>query len=150
MGRGVNLPPGMCSARFRSNPVATRTPKADSHGGLGQFSPALEARYGINDTNRTDPTTQAGALAMGERPTPRALARTLGPRADASRYYLAHQQASAARSAHLSQPNLPAWQNWSRTVEGARRCRLGQGRQSGAHDALDEGAISGVAWRTVS
>ena len=33
-----------------------------SNRGLGQFSPDMEAKYGINDQNRTDPNAQARAV----------------------------------------------------------------------------------------
>jgi len=121
MGRGVNLPPGYVQRTFQIESGGNPNAQSGSHGGLGQFSPALEARYGINDTNRTDPTTQARALSMENAEHHDALARTLGHEPTPADYYLAHQQGIGGAVAHLSQPNLPAWQNMVSTVEGREK-----------------------------
>lgn len=124
MGRGVNLPPGYVQRTFQiesgGNPNAT----TGSYSGLGQFSKTLEARYGINDSNRADPTTQARALSMENAENHDALARALGHEPTPADYYLAHQQGVGGAVSHITQPNLPAWQNMFATVEGREK---GQG-----------------------
>lgn len=124
MGRGANLPPGYVQRTFQVESGGNPNAQSGSHGGLGQFSPTLEARYGINDANRTDPATQARALSQENAENHDALARTLGHEPTPADYYLAHQQGVGGAVAHLTQPNLPAWQNMFSTVEGREK---GQG-----------------------
>jgi hypothetical protein len=88
---------------------------------MGQFSPALEARYGINDSNRIDPAAQTRALSQENQENHDALTRVLGHEPTPSDYYLAHQQGVGGAVAHLSQPNLPAWQNMASTSEGQQK-----------------------------
>lgn len=81
-----------------------------SNRGLAQFSPDLEARYGINPANRTDPAVQADAVLRereGHRPQ---LTSVLGRDPTDADHYLAHQQGLAGASALLTQPDMPAWQ----------------------------------------
>jgi len=126
MGRGAFLPPGYAQRTFQvesgGNPNAQTT--SGTYKGLGQFSPALEARYGINDQNRNDPSAQAHALSQENSENHDALARALGHEPTPADYYLAHQQGIGGAVAHLTQPNLPAWQNMFSTVEGREK---GQG-----------------------
>jgi hypothetical protein len=121
MGRGVNLPPGYVNRTFQIESGGNPSAQSGSHGGLGQFSPALEARYGINDSNRTDPAIQTRALSQENAENHDALARVLGHEPTPADYYLAHQQGVGGAVAHLSQPNLPAWQNMQHTIEGQEK-----------------------------
>src|SRR6185312_7932771 len=122
-GRGAFLPPGYAQRTFQvesgGNPNAQTT--SGTYKGLGQFSPALEARYGINDQNRNDPSAQAHALSQENSENHDALARVLGHEPTPADYYLAHQQGIGGAVAHLSQPNLPAWQNMASTMEGREK-----------------------------
>lgn len=118
---GFNVPPGYISRGNQiesgGNPSAT----TGSYRGLGQWSPALEKRYGINDTNRDDPAAQAHAWAMEAYENHDPLTRALGHEPTAADYYLAHQQGIGGATAHLSQPNLAAWQNMASTIEGREK-----------------------------
>lgn len=124
MGRGAFLPAGYANRTFQIESNGNPNAVTGSNKGLGQFSPALEARYGINDSNRTDAGTQARALSLENQENHDALARTLGHEPTPADYYLAHQQGIGGAIAHLSQPNLPAWQNMYSTAEGREK---GQG-----------------------
>jgi hypothetical protein len=83
---------------------------AGSHKGLGQFSPALEAKYGINDSNRTDPQVQAAAIQQEADENRPQLAKALGRDPTPGELYLAHQQGLAGATAILTHPDMPAWQ----------------------------------------
>ena len=121
MGRGANLPPGYINRTFQIESGGDPNAQSGSHAGLGQFSPALEARYGINESNRTDPAVQARALSQENAENHDALARALGHEPTPADYYLAHQQGVGGAVSHLSQPNLPAWQNMASTIEGREK-----------------------------
>lgn len=124
MGRAVGLPPGYAQRTFQVESGGNPNAQSGQYGGLGQFSKALEARYGINDANRTDPVVQARALASENQENHDALARALGHEPTPADYYLAHQQGIGGAVAHITQPNLPAWQNMFSTLEGREK---GQG-----------------------
>lgn len=82
-----------------------------SNRGYGQFSPDLEKKYGINDSNRTDINQQAAAIAMNDKVNSPHLAATLGRPPSPGERYLSHQQGIAGGPA-LADPknaNLPAW-----------------------------------------
>lgn len=82
-----------------------------SYRGLGQFSPALESRYGITDANRSDPDVQRAAIARHTEANAAALRRTLGREPTQGELYLTHQQGVAGGPALLSaDPTVPAWQ----------------------------------------
>ena len=121
---GFTAPPGYINrgnqVESGGNPNAT----TGSYRGLGQWSPALEKRYGINDSNRNDPTVQARAWTLEAYENHDPLTRALGHEPTAADYYLAHQQGVGGATAHLSQPNLAAWQNMASTIEGQEK---GQG-----------------------
>jgi len=121
MGRAPHLPPGYAQRTFQIESGGNPNAPTGSYRGLGQFSSALEARYGINDSNRNDPATQARALSSENGENHDALTRVLGHEPTPSDYYLAHQQGIGGAIAHLSQPNLPAWQNMYGTVEGREK-----------------------------
>jgi hypothetical protein len=118
MGRGTNLPPGYAQRTFQVESGGNPNAQSGSHGGLGQFSKAIEQRYGINDRNRTDPAVQTRALSMENAENHDALTRALGHEPTPADYYLAHQQGVGGAVAHITQPNLPAWQNMLSTGEG--------------------------------
>ena len=126
MGRGPYLPPGYAD---RTNQIESggdphaETPSG-TYKGLGQFSPKLEVRYGLNASNRGDPVAVAKAYSSENAENHDALARALGHEPTPADYYLAHQQGIGGAVAHISQPNLPAWQNMFSTVEGREK---GQG-----------------------
>src|SRR6185437_9483772 len=124
MGRTNGLPAGYAERTFAIESGGNPNAQSGSYRGLGQFSPALEARYGINDANRSDPAAQARALAQENAENHDALAHVLGHEPTPADYYLAHQQGIGGAVAHLTQPNLPAWQNMFSTVEGHQK---GQG-----------------------
>jgi hypothetical protein len=124
MGRGPGLPAGYAQRTFQIESGGNPNAVTGSNRGLGQFSKGLEVRYGINDTNRTDPIVQAKALGQENQENHDALARSLGHEPTPADYYLAHQQGIGGAVAHISQPNLPAWQNMYGTVEGREK---GQG-----------------------
>ena len=100
-------------------------PNAPSPGGgyrgLGQWSPQLERRYGINDSNRSSPVAQANALLQEAAENRDPLMRVLGREPRGFEYYLAHQQGLGGAMAHLGNPDKPAWQNMASTEEGLRR-----------------------------
>ena len=126
MGRGPYLPPGYANRASQiesgGNPQA-ETPSG-TYKGLGQFSPKLEVRYGLNASNRGDPVAVANAYSSENAENHDALARALGHEPTPADYYLAHQQGIGGAVAHISQPNLPAWQSMFSTVEGREK---GQG-----------------------
>jgi hypothetical protein len=121
MGRGVYLPPGYANRTFQIESGGNPNAVTGSNRGLGQFSPGLEARYGINDQNRGDPAVQQRALSSENQENHDALMRVLGHEPTPADYYLAHQQGIGGAVAHLSQPNLPAWQNMYSTAEGREK-----------------------------
>jgi hypothetical protein len=121
MGRGANLPAGYVQRTFQIESGGNPNAQSGSHSGLGQFSKALEARYGINDSNRADPGTQARALSQENQENHDALARALGHEPTPADYYLAHQQGVGGAVSHITQPNLPAWQNMASTIEGREK-----------------------------
>lgn len=121
MGRGANLPPGYANATFGIESGGNPNAQTGSYRGLGQWSPTLEKRYGINDANRNDPAAQTRALSMENGENHDALTRALGHEPTPSDYYLAHQQGVGGAVAHLSQPNLAAWQNMASTIEGREK-----------------------------
>ena len=120
---GFTAPPGYIArgnqVESGGNPNA-QTPSG-TYKGLGQWSPALEKRYGINDANRSDPAVQARAWTMEASENHDALARALGHEPTSADYYLAHQQGIGGATAHLSQPNIAAWQNMAGTIEGREK-----------------------------
>ena len=81
-----------------------------SNRGLGQFGPAEERTYGINDANRRDPNAQAAAVMAERAANEPALTRALGRAPTDAEHYLAHQQGLAGASVLLSNPDVPAWQ----------------------------------------
>jgi hypothetical protein len=81
-----------------------------SNRGLGQFGPAEEAQFGLNDQNRTDPTAQAAAVQREAALHSGVLARALGRQPTPGELYLAHQQGIAGGPALLTGGNTPAWQ----------------------------------------
>lgn len=121
MGRGPALPPGYVQRTFQIESGGNPNAVTGSNKGLGQFSGDLERRYGINEQNRTDPNVQARALSLENQDHHDALARALGHEPTPADYYLAHQQGIGGAVAHISQPNLPAWQNMYGTVEGNQK-----------------------------
>lgn len=89
------------------NPNAT----TGSYRGLGQFGPDLEAKYGINDSNRNDPTVQANAVRQLATENAGALSKALGRPPTPGELYLAHQQGGAGAPALINAPaGTPAWQ----------------------------------------
>lgn len=78
--------------------------------GLAQFSPDLEAKYGITDANRSDPAVQAAAVQQEQREHTPILRSTLGRDPTPGELYLMHQQGIAGGPALLTaDPNQPAW-----------------------------------------
>jgi len=92
-----------------------------SHSGLAMFSPALEAKYGLNAANRDNPAAVAMALAAENRDNHSALVTALGHEPAPADYYLAHQQGLGGAVSHMMQPSLPAWQNMAGTLEGRQK-----------------------------
>lgn len=118
MRRGQNVPSGYIQRTFTLESGGNPNAKSGSYQGLGQFGPAAETRYGITDKNRNDPNAQAMALALENQDNYSALVKALGHDPTPADYYLAHQQGIGGAVSHLSQPNLPAWQNMASTLEG--------------------------------
>jgi hypothetical protein len=84
--------------------------RTGSYQGLAQLSPSEEAKYGINDQNRTDPALQrtaANGIAAANTP---ALTSALGRAPSPGELYLAHQQGIAGAPALLTGGDTPAWQ----------------------------------------
>ena len=81
-----------------------------SNRGLGQFGPAEEAQYGINDQNRTDPAAQAAAVQRERAQYAPSLQKALGRDPHAGEDYLVHQQGQAGGPALLTGGDMPAWQ----------------------------------------
>jgi hypothetical protein len=98
-----------------SDPNATAT---GSNQGMGQFSPDLEAKYGINNQNRTDPNVQADAVRQEAADHEPALTRALGRAPSPGERYLAHQQGIGGAVMHINNPDQPAWQSMLQTGEG--------------------------------
>jgi hypothetical protein len=101
-----------------------------SNRGLGQFGPQEEARYGINDSNRTNPAAQAAALDRESAYHYPMVKRALGGSEPTNgAMYLAHQQGPAGGPALLSaDANEPAWKVISpfyRHPEVAQRAIVG-------------------------
>lgn len=84
-----------------------------SNRGLGQFGPSEERRYGITPQNRTDPAVQMRAVTQEAMEQGKALTRVLGREPTPGELYLAHQQGLAGATAHLMNPDKPAWQSVS-------------------------------------
>lgn len=82
-----------------------------SNRGLGQFSPDLEAKYGITDANRTDRNAQAQAVQGLAQDNAAAFQKSMGRAPTPAELYLAHQQGAAGAPALLkADPSSPAWQ----------------------------------------
>lgn len=82
-----------------------------SNRGLGQFSPDLEAQYGITDANRSDPNAQAAAVRQNAMANMPGLTKALGREPTPAEMYIAHQQGIAGGPALLTaEPNQAAWQ----------------------------------------
>jgi hypothetical protein len=118
MGRAQNVPAGYINRTFQIESGGNAAATTGKYKGLGQFSPEMEARYGINDTNRADPNAQSRALSLENQDNHDALTKALGHEPTPADYYLAHQQGIGGAVAHLSQPDLPAWKNMASTLEG--------------------------------
>lgn len=88
------------------NPLAV----TGSNRGLGQFGPAEEAQFGLNDQNRTDPNAQAAAVQREAALHSGVLGKALGREPTPGELYLAHQQGIAGGPALLTGGNTPAWQ----------------------------------------
>ena len=89
----------------------TPNEQTGSNRGLGQFGPREEARYGINDQNRTSRDAQASAVTQEAEANSAALRKVLGRDPTPAELYLAHQQGLAGAKAHLTaDPDTPAWQ----------------------------------------
>lgn len=89
------------------NPNAT----TGSNRGLGQFGPAEEAQFGLNDQNRTDPNAQAAAVQREAALHSGVLSKALGRDPTPGEMYLTHQQGIAGGPALLTaDPSQPAWQ----------------------------------------
>src|SRR4051812_4952707 len=73
-----------------------------SNRGLGQFSPDLEAKYGISDANRTDPAAQAAAVRQNGLANMPGLTKALGREPTPAELYIAHQQGIAGGPALLT------------------------------------------------
>lgn len=110
-GGQFSLDPGYVPRLFQiesgGNPYAV----TGSNRGLGQFGPAEEAQYGINDTNRADPNAQAQAVMQEAQRHAQVLGKVLGRAPTPGELYLSHQQGIAGGPALLTaDPNQPAWQ----------------------------------------
>lgn len=81
-----------------------------SNRGLGQFGPAEEAQFGLNDQNRTDPNAQAAAVQREAALHTGVLGKALGREPTPGELYLAHQQGIAGGPALLTGGGTPAWQ----------------------------------------
>jgi hypothetical protein len=82
-----------------------------SNRGLGQFGPAEEAQFGINNQNRTDPNAQAAAVQQEAALHAQTLQKALGRPPTPGELYLTHQQGIAGGPALLTaDPSQPAWQ----------------------------------------
>lgn len=82
-----------------------------SNRGLGQFGPAEEAQFGLNNQNRTDPNAQAAAVQREQAQYAPILARALGRPSTPGEDYLTHQQGQAGGPALLTAaPGTLAWQ----------------------------------------
>lgn len=89
------------------NPNAT----TGSNRGLGQFGPAEEVQFGLNDQNRTDPDAQAAAVQREAALHSGVLSKALGRDPTPGEMYLTHQQGIAGGPALLTaDPSQPAWQ----------------------------------------
>src|SRR5262245_51574485 len=90
----------------------TRLPsgRMSRYRGMFQFGPEQEARYGINDSNWTDPTVQRQAFGRHIEDLRGGLTRSLGREPSAGELYLAHQQGPAGAPALLAGGDTPAWQ----------------------------------------
>ena len=83
--------------------------KTGSNRGLYQFGPEEEKRFGINDSNRTDPEAQRRALDRESSAVFPKLTQASGRTPTGSDFYLAHQQGPAGSTALLNNPDKPAW-----------------------------------------
>ena len=117
-----SLDPSYTSRLFQiesgGNPNA---PATGSNRGMGQFSPDLERKYGITDQNRTDPNIQSAAVAQEAQEHAAILGRALGRPPTPGELYLSHQQGIGGATAHLGNPDAPAWQTMHGTAEGRRK-----------------------------
>src|SRR5882672_220391 len=80
-----------------------------SNRGLGQFSPDLERKYGIQDW--TDRNQQRTAVQREMDEFAPVLSKTLGRDPTPGEGYLAHQQGLSGAIAHLNNPSGTAWSN---------------------------------------
>ena len=82
-----------------------------SNRGLGQFSPDLEAKYGLSDANRTDRDAQAQAVQRLGQDNAGYFQKTMGRAPSPAELYLMHQQGVAGGPALLkADPGKAAWE----------------------------------------
>ena len=89
-----------------------------SYRGLYQFKPG---KYGITEANWRDPGAQAAALRAEQATNHGPLSQALGREATPAEDYFAHQQGLSGAISHLTNPDVPAWQNMVNTPEGQQK-----------------------------
>ncbi|MEO6381986.1 MAG: hypothetical protein ABIO35_08310 [Nitrobacter sp.] len=90
-----------------------------SYKGLLQLSDDEFARHGGGDIFNPGDNLRAGANSLKARSD--TLEKQLGRAPSATELYLAHQQGVGGLSAHIANPDAPAWQNMASTAEGAKK-----------------------------
>jgi len=79
------------------------------HKGLGQFSDALEKKYGIYDNNRTDPIVQSNAIKEHAKDNYKAFEAVMGRPPTHNELYMMHQQGTTGGMNLAKRPDEPAW-----------------------------------------
>lgn len=120
------------AARYGINPATlTRTAQIESGGnpsavtgsykGLFQLSESEFRKYGPPGGDINNPNDNAMAAAGKMRAEGQEFAALNGRQPNAFDQYMIHQQGVAGYSAHLANPNAPAWQNMLSTGEGRQK-----------------------------
>jgi hypothetical protein len=112
-----------------------------SYKGLYQLSEPEFQRYG-GQGSIFDPAENSRIAAMKITDEGNQLAKALGRPVTDAEVYLAHQQGVGGATAHLSNPDQPAWQSMAGYGRGtAERGWLGQASDLGQHPRPIQGAI---------
>lgn len=99
-----------------------------SYRGLGMFGKDQEAKYGITDWTNSEQQIKAIAQSTSEHRAH--LKQVLGREPTWGEVYLSHQQGQAGATAHLTNPEMPAWQNLYRNTGEYRKRGPNQAKQA--------------------
>lgn len=102
---GKNYVDQLIQVESGGNPNAV----SGSYKGLGQFGPSEEAKYGINNNNRTDPNVQKAAIVASTKENYDEFKKRMGREPTDGELYLMHQQGPTGATQLLSNPDVPAW-----------------------------------------